>query len=312
MSAQDDNTHSAVATREEAVAAESSERPCIVLATNGSPEADEALHFAAALASREELLLRVLTVLEPLPTIPAQPAGLGWYATVETTCAERVLDGVRRELSRLNLAPSAVTCTVVGTPGTAIATTAREWNARYVIVGSGKHGAVERLLTGDTVIRILRHSASPVIAIPASGGGLPRNGVVAVDFGRASLAAAHSAAEVIGSGVLHILHIRPELDFPATDPSAWSEVYESGAQSLMTKLAAELQASYTEVHTTTRVLRGHVATVLLDYAEHVGADLIAVGQHGHGVVDRFLLGTVAHAVVHAAHCAVLVAPPVDQ
>ena len=75
MSTHDNNEESAVVTREETD--ESSERPCIVLATNGSPEAEAALHFAAALASREELLLRALTVLEPLPAIPAPPSGPG-------------------------------------------------------------------------------------------------------------------------------------------------------------------------------------------------------------------------------------------
>src|SRR5689334_23286976 len=41
-------------------------RECVLLATNGSPEADAALRFASAIAAREELLLRILTVLEPL------------------------------------------------------------------------------------------------------------------------------------------------------------------------------------------------------------------------------------------------------
>ena len=44
----------------------------------------------------------------------------------------------------------------------------------------------------------------------------------------------------------------------------------------------------------------------------VAADLIAVGQHGHGVVDRFLFGSVAQAMVRSAQCAVLVAPPTKK
>ena len=308
MNVREHDSESAVATQDTAAAIEASDRPCLLFATNGSAEADAALRFASALASREELLLRVLTVLEPLPAIPAQPAGVGWHVNIERVRAERILDGVRGELALLGKPPSSLTCMLVGGPGATIAAAAREWNAKYVIVGAGRHGAVERFLTGDTVIRVMRHAVSPVIAVPASGGALPRNGVAAVDFGETSLTAARSAADVIGEGVLHILHIRPELDLPATDPGAWSGVYESGAQSLMTKLADELKSSRPDVRTTTAVLRGHVATILLDYADHVAADLIAIGQHGHGVVDRFLFGTVAQAVVHSAQCAVLVAP----
>ena len=295
-----------------AATSESNSRRCVVFATNGSAEADAALQFAAALASREGMLLRVLAVLEPLPAIPAQPAGVGWHIAIETERSERILDRVRSELSLLGKPPAAETCMLVGSPGATIAAAAREWEANYVIVGAGRHGAVERLLTGDTVMRVMRRAASPVIAVPASGGGLPCNGVVAIDFGEASHAAAHSAAEVIGDGVLHILHIRPEIDLPATDPTAWSEVYESGAQSLMTRIAEELKASHPHVRTTTTLLQGHVPAVLLHYAEHVTADLIAVGQHGHGAVDRFLFGTVAQAVVRSARCAVLVAPPATK
>ena len=312
MSATDHNAESAVATQEIPAGIEGSDHPCLLLATNGSAEADDALRFAAALASREELLLRVLTVLEPLPTLPAQPSGIGWRMAHETERTERIMDHVRGELAQSASPPSALTCMLVGSPGATIAAAGKEWHAKYVIVGAGRHGAVERFLSGDNVVRVMRHAAAPVIAVPAAGGSLPRNGVVAVDFGQASLAAARSAADVIGEGVLHILHIRPEIDLPATDPSAWSDVYESGAQSLMSTLVEDLKSEYPGVRTTTTMLRGHVSTVLLDYAKQVAADLIAVGQHGHGVIDRFLFGTVAQAVVHSAHCAVLVAPPVGK
>lgn len=306
-----DNSDTAVSSNAAPTVA-SSDRPCVLLAANGSAEAQAALRFAAALASREELLLRVLTVLEPLPPIPAQPAALGWHLAVETNQGERIMEIVRAELKEVAKRPSTLTCTLVGNPGATIAAAAGEWNTRYVILGAGRHGAVERFFTGDTVIRVMRHAASPVIAVPPSCGALPRNGIVATDFSEASLAAARGAANVIGEGVLHLLHVRPVVDIPATDPSAWAAVYESGAQSLMAKLAAELESSHPGVRTTTTILCGHVATVLLDYAGQIAADLIAVGQHGHGAMDRFLFGTVAQSVVRAARCAVLVAPPAGK
>lgn len=280
-----------------------------MFATNGSAEANAALRFASALASREELLLRVLTVLEPLPALPAQTAGAQWQITIEMEQAERILEQVRKELSLLGKPPSALTSMLVGGPGATIAEAAREWSAKYVVLGAGRHSRLERLFTGETVVRVMRRAVTPVIAVPTSCDFLPGNAVVAVDFGDASLAAARRAAELVGEGVLHILHVRPEIDLPATDPSVWSEFYESGARSLMAKLTEELSESHPDVRTVTSVLRGHVPSVLLDFADHIAADLIAVGQHGHGVVDRILFGSVAQAVVHSAHCAVLVAPP---
>jgi nucleotide-binding universal stress UspA family protein len=155
---------------------------------------------------------------------------------------------------------------------------------------------------------VLRHATVPVVAVPTGCGSLPRTGLVAVDFGPASIAAARNAATVIGSGVLHLVHIRPEIDIPATDPGAWAEVYESGALTMLQRLADELRESNPDVRTDTMLLRGHPSAVILEHADAMSADLIAVGQHGHGTVERFLFGSVAHAVVRAAICAVLVAP----
>ena len=291
---------------------DTAQRPCLVFATNGSAEADAALRFASALARREELVLRVLTVLEPLPALPAQPVGATYHMTIEMERAESILDRVRADLSSSHTPPLTLTSMLVGSPGATIAEAAREWNASYIILGAGQHGAIERFLAGDTVVRVLRHSAAPVIAVPSTCGTLPRNGIIAVDFGAASLAAARSAASVIGEGVLHIVHVRPEIDLPATDPSAWSEIYESGADTLLAKVAEELRRGHPEIRMETTLLRGHVAPVLLDFANRMSADLIAVGQHGHGVVDRFLFGSVAQAMVRSAQCAVLVAPPTKK
>ena len=285
---------------------------CILLATNGSAEANAALRFASAYAAREELLLRILTVLEPLPILPAQPSGITYAMTIERERGDAILQSVREQLATLAAAPRSLTSLLVGNPGATIAEAAREWNAQYIVVGAGRHGTLERLLSGDTVARILRRAAAPVIAVPSTSTELPRIGVVGIDFGVASLTAARRAASLIGSGVLHVLHVRPEIDIPATDPSAWSEIYQLGASALMTKLTTDLETEFPELQVETAFDRGHAPTVLLAYADRVHADLIAVGQHGHGVVDRFLFGSVAQEMVRSAHCTVVVTPPVRE
>lgn len=285
---------------------------CVLLATNGSAEANAALRFASAYAAREELLLRVLTVLEPLPMLPAQPSGITYAMTIERERGDAILHGVREQLATLATAPRSLTSVLVGNPGATIAEAAREWNAQYIVVGAGRHGTLDRLLSGDTVARILRHAVSPVIAVPSTTTELPRIGVVGIDFGVASLTAARRAASVIGDGVLHVLHVRPEIDIPATDPDAWGEIYQLGAAALMTKLTTDLETEFPELQIETAFDRGHAPTVLLAYANRVHADLIAVGQHGHGVVDRFLFGSVAQEMVRSAECMVVVTPPVRE
>ena len=55
---------------------------------------------------------------------------------------------------------------------------------------------------------------------------------------------------------------------------------------------------------TTIVIEGSPKSVILKEAETFRADLIVVGSHGHGVVERFLLGSVSQSVAVHAKCSV--------
>jgi nucleotide-binding universal stress UspA family protein len=52
------------------------------------------------------------------------------------------------------------------------------------------------------------------------------------------------------------------------------------------------------------IIQGSPAQVIVDEAEHWGADLIIMGSRGLGVWNRLLLGSVSNAVVHHAKCSV--------
>lgn len=55
---------------------------------------------------------------------------------------------------------------------------------------------------------------------------------------------------------------------------------------------------------TTEVLSGSPKRVILEDADQFAADLIVVGSHGQGGLDRFLLGSVSQAVALHARCSV--------
>jgi nucleotide-binding universal stress UspA family protein len=55
---------------------------------------------------------------------------------------------------------------------------------------------------------------------------------------------------------------------------------------------------------TTEVLSGSPKLAILEEAEAFGADLIVVGSHGSGAIERFLLGSVSQAVALHAKCSV--------
>jgi len=56
----------------------------------------------------------------------------------------------------------------------------------------------------------------------------------------------------------------------------------------------------------TEILQGGVLETLIEYAEQHGADMIAVGAQGHGMLDRLPLGSVPHGLISLSPIPVLV------
>ena len=54
----------------------------------------------------------------------------------------------------------------------------------------------------------------------------------------------------------------------------------------------------------THVVQDFPRTGIAEYAESWGADLVVVGSHGHGAIARFLIGSVAQALIRVAPCSV--------
>ena len=54
---------------------------------------------------------------------------------------------------------------------------------------------------------------------------------------------------------------------------------------------------------------GDAASLIARAAQDVDADLIVLGTHGHGGLAAAMLGSVARALLHSAHCPVLAIPP---
>jgi nucleotide-binding universal stress UspA family protein len=65
-----------------------------------------------------------------------------------------------------------------------------------------------------------------------------------------------------------------------------------------------LKKKHPSLSITTAIINGSPKQVILKEAEEFGADLIVVGSHGRGVIERFLLGSVSQAVASHANCSV--------
>ena len=106
------------------------------------------------------------------------------------------------------------------------------------------------------------------------------------------------------------LHLARAMMVPVSIPTAvWTLQGEDFSQFLVEHGNKELAATAEQVPAELRgqlVTRlGQPADVLVALAEELDADLVVIGSHGYGGIDR-VLGTTAAKVVNRAKCSVLV------
>lgn len=127
-----------------------------------------------------------------------------------------------------------------------------------------------------------------------------------VDGSEHSRRAVAKAAEVarLSGGEVRAYH------FQEREPSkAGVATYETTAeaQQLVDDALAELQSANVKASGETRAgLSGEQAKAIVDEASRFDADLIIMGSRGLSDFQALLLGSVAHKVVHYAHCPVLI------
>lgn len=140
--------------------------------------------------------------------------------------------------------------------------------------------------------------------------------VAAVDFSDTSGDVLEAACELARAnhGHVHLLHVvQDPLQTPYTveafglDLDALLREWRESARQQLTELA-ERQRPAPEF-LTIATAAGHTAAAgILQYATEQHADLVVVGSHGRGFVDRLLLGNVAERVLRRAPCPVMVVP----
>jgi nucleotide-binding universal stress UspA family protein len=284
----------------------------ILLATDGSDRALDAARLAVAIAQRDRRPLQVVAVVEPLPLIDAASTILA--PPLERARTDALHLRVRDQLRSVLGSDAPVSVNVdFADPSTSVARLAKSWGAALVVVGLGRAEPMQRLLGGGEALRMTRRSPVPVLAVAPGHGALPHTAVAAVDFADSSDMAAWAIASLLEpTGNLHLLHATPQFDRDSHDHTTLRLTYEAMAGRLLRKLELQLESAHPSLHVTTMLTHDHAARAAVDLAVAVKADVIAVGRHGHGPIERFLVGNVAAALLRSAPCSVLVAPAADD
>lgn len=280
----------------------------ILVASDGTPGALGALRMAAALQERDGARVEVMGVVEPIPAFD-----VGMMITIpESGLAEARREGLEREIREQirEVGGDGVSWPVevdAGIPGPRIVRKAGEIGATLILLGLGRHRAVDRLLGGETALQVVRLSRCPVLAVPGTGGIVPRTALVAVDFSLHGEQAARAAVRLIDPpGTLILAHVMQGLRFLRDVPEDWEARYRSEVEVRLEELRRGLEGKGVEVRS--RILEGDPARELLDLAQEEGVDLLAAGTHGHAFVARILLGSVSTRLLRGSAVATLVAP----
>jgi nucleotide-binding universal stress UspA family protein len=139
--------------------------------------------------------------------------------------------------------------------------------------------------------------------------------VAAVDFSETAPDTIDAALELARGHQdrLHLIHVVAEVlqtpgitEAPGVDWAAVQHGFVDEARTRLVTLAASCTLDPQCV--AMAVESGPAAPEIVRYANEQGADAIVLGSHGHGLVRRFLLGSVADRVLRQASCPVLVVP----
>lgn len=179
--------------------------------------------------------------------------------------------------------------------------------ADLIVVGTHDRSRLAELLVGSVSHQVLLHAHTPTLIVKGKAKPVAR-ALLAIE-GRDDAARARSwlmAHPFRNPVALTILSIVPSLTMVEPVIMAgyhtWSKEHERQAEQILAETAQALAGPRFTVATEVRT--GDPASAVC--AAATGHDLIIVGSHGRTRMDRFLLGSVSHGIVHRAGCSVLV------
>ena len=279
----------------------------IVAGVDGSPESFRAASLAWRIARAADARC-VLVYIVPDVWVPGGMAPL----VNSPDIFDELVSGMRQQLAHEVGAevPEAVRQALIarpGRPGVVLDEVIREVGASLVVVGGRHHGALARGLGGSTAHQLVRTSAAPVLVVAASG--KPQRILVATDLSGAAgptLSVAGRYADLLDAQ-LRVVHVVETAKYPTVVPlSIDLAEFEERSRAEFEQLV-ELELS--RVPPDDRVIRrGRADEEIAEEVAAWRADLLVVGSHGRGWIDRLLIGSTTERLLNRLPTSLLVIP----
>ena len=284
----------------------------ILLAIHGEERTSAAIVTAQRLAEQNMLKLRVVTVVEFEHVFSGAPVVPPPDPVPPAVFTSPQVEAVRRHLvEALGGSAKWSLDTRFGSPAREIARAAQEVDATFVVVDSAPRHGVLHVVSGARALQIVGRSSCPVLSAAPSFAFPPLTIVVAIDFSPPSIRAAQAALMFAGERTrILLVHAPLPIRLPQVTRDALGALFGGDPAEYLSRARAELEPYLPDgVTIETRMIEGTVVRGVLALAESEQADLIAVGTHGPGAMERFFVGSVAAGLLHNAARPVLVSPP---
>ncbi|HEX7049541.1 MAG TPA: universal stress protein [Longimicrobiales bacterium] len=291
----------------------------ILVATDLSAGSDTLVRAAAAIAAVVHAKLHIIHAFDfqPLPYIELSDESLPGFARRLAEAEQALRAQVHRSVPDPELVASRHVAVYVAHG--AILDRADAVAADLIVLGRHRRRSLAARFLGSTADRVVRTAAVPVLII-GDGLSLPLRRVVAPtdlsEAARAGLDHALAWAATLGAPAdgeprteLRVLHVAP-VAYGISGRAAIDE------RTIAAVIHSEVEAALERVGGASGVERiedirwsNEPAAEIVRYAEQEKADLLALGTHGRGAIQRALIGSVASAVARRAPCPVLLVSP---
>jgi nucleotide-binding universal stress UspA family protein len=283
----------------------------ILLATDGSEDAQSATMAALDLADRSDAGLHVVHVWHDVRGFARELVKRELRRRGQEVLDEQVekIEAAGGEVERAHLRGGRTSNQVIAL--------GQEIGAGLIVVGSRGLGTVGRILMGSQSEEIVHHAQVPVLVLGgADASWPPKKIVIGEDYSDDARRAGELGTAI---GKLYdatglIVYSHPDL--PEIPPGDTRSVVRNLVdmrerdEKMLDDRARGLER-FLGRKPDVRLSGDYPAKVLLDASQEVRPTLVAVGSRGRAGIARTRLGSVSTKVVTAAHGPVLVCPHVD-
>lgn len=287
------------------MAANDRSRGPILLITDLSPRCDRAMDRAAALAQSHGVPLIALHVMDvPWLTKLAQPA---WRSL-----QQEQLEQANKRL-RADLANTQVDITVLvetGNPIEVIEQIAKKNQCSLIVSGTAREETLGRLVLGNTVERLARRTAIPLLVVRARPFAPYKKVVVATDFSEGSRQALIAAHALCADAALTLYHAFDQVAgiYQLDQPTVNEEIAAlTGKAKRFTQSTPGISSELPVV-----VEHGLAQELLPTHVSVHDIELLVMGTHGATGVVRTAMGSVAEKLLDQAQCDVLIVPQTNH